>query len=570
MQTSDDYAAVSDLELKPVYISLGLPKTALNGNEIKNGRLFDAVIDGGTQFPNCVWFFRKEECYRFDLKTGRFADGPMPMAEAWGGATFPLTFSSGIDCGVWGGETYPNLFYFYKDNYFARYNAISKSFDVNPELIANGWASSRGNWFGGSGPSVALHGIGTRYGSMLHIFRGNQYLRHNLNNGLADAGPMPIYQEWNLPEPFAEGIDMAFYGAGEESERIYFIKDNQFVLYDSETRQVVKSEMIEKRFPAITRFNGGPQLFIVENYEMRTYAGPTEGGEVIDTKSLPPGASEEVVVEYEIVSTSASTITQSLLQSTEQATEANFYEQLKTQNDQSSSRDQYDYGFDAAFHGDASANGPFGGEVNANVNAKGNTNTVRDNFAQSAFKSIDQQLKATAKSLQSSSTQGMTSSSTQKREKKTEKKALTNPSQKVRTWEFRHQRQKYVALLILRKVQLAYADGSGPSQIVELGRMDQLLNEHIPVPKDRAEVRELIIRELAAVSDYQGVPCSMIAEITPAGTAGQSVYISNGKAKSDYAMTKPDGTEQTITVDGIVKEAKEWLVPLYNLIAIEK
>ena len=52
-------------------------------------------------------------------------------------------------------------------------------------------------------------------------------------------GHQTIQGAWpGWPEEFASGIDCAFYGAGTESETIYFLKGDQFMTYNLDVDRV--------------------------------------------------------------------------------------------------------------------------------------------------------------------------------------------------------------------------------------------------------------------------------------------------------------------------------------------
>ena len=104
--------------------------------------------------------------------------------------------------------------------------------------------------------------------------------------------------------------------------------------------------------------------------------------------------------------------------------------------------------------------------------------------------------------------------------------------------------------------------------------MDSLLSKYIPKQQDRDEVKQLIIGELMTINDYQGTPIAVLKEISLTTHAteqqGIKVYQFDPALKSTYTFTNPDGSEQAIVVNGLVKGDHSWKVPTYTMIPIER
>ena len=289
MANSTSYRMINPITLKPLYISLGIPKTSFAATTAGTLAPFDASLAAGPSNPDSVWLFRGENCLRFNIASGKFELGPVRIGDAWGKGSWPALFASGVDAAVWGGPAFPYLAYFFKESEYARVNLgpLSGRVDVPPRPITADFASSRGTWFG-NGCDAALHDPRIKYQGMLHIFHGAEYIRHDLNTGAKAAGPMPITQAFQLPAPFAQKIDLAFYGAGQETEKIYFMSGDQFALYDLGQSVVEHQGAIEDRFPAMAEYIPRPQLFLVEDYNLNMYVGQLQDFAPVGSYTLNP------------------------------------------------------------------------------------------------------------------------------------------------------------------------------------------------------------------------------------------------------------------------------------------
>jgi len=208
------YRKINTFEFRPVYTSLGIDRSAFTDGSRPESKIFDAALNAGPLGPDILWLFKGTKYYRYDLAKKRFESEDIEIAGNWGGSTWPLLFSSGIDAAAWGGPSFPNYWYMFKENKFIRLNSEGGGcwvVDVPPQDIAQAWWSAHGTWFA-NGCGTALAGRIAQDDAKIHLFGGGgQYIRHNLLNGHPDIGPKPIREQFNVPEPFASAIDLSFY-----------------------------------------------------------------------------------------------------------------------------------------------------------------------------------------------------------------------------------------------------------------------------------------------------------------------------------------------------------------------
>jgi hypothetical protein len=569
MAPRDDFRKISSFDLRPVFISLGLPQTSFKAAATpRRSALFDAALNADPSRPDGLWLFKGSDYFVFNLRSGSFESDAKQIAGNWGGSSWPVMFSSGIDGAVWAGPAFPNLWYFFKDDHYLRLNSSQGGnwlVDAGPEPLVNGWFSAHGTWFA-NGCDAALHGLGTKHHARLHLFKNNEYMRHNLTDGERDIGPGPIRDVWNLPEPFASKIDLAFYGTGAEEEQIFFFSGTQCALYDTETDETLKVFAIEERFPAFAEFMARPQIFLVEDYRLETYLGPPQLGRLVETRNVPPGTETKTLMVTETIDSSQTTLRQSMLESQDASVVNNFNQQLDQRAAQESGSEKYRYHMNADFHGDASATGVWGGEVNATLGVQGGSDSLRSNFAESTFETIGSQVTEATKQLNQRTYESAAAIEHKERVLKQEEIVLKNPTDRLRVFEFYQQLQPYITLLVLKDIRAAYADGTGTPQIVDLSRLDELASDKLVDDAARSQLIGFVAGELASVEDQEGQTRMLIRP--QAETSGTIALIPNPTAS--FSIQHANGEVQQITTRGLViKAAKDWLAPTLTMIAVE-
>jgi hypothetical protein len=575
---ADNYRLNSELELKPLFISLGLPSTAFKSfNPAIPPSFFDAAVNCGPLHPDSIWLFKGSDYHRYNLRERKFEkqDPISQIAKRGPGNHLPPGFFSGIDTVCYTGSMFPNFFYFFAEETYVRVNTHGiladrpigpaetfYSTDEGPRGVLGVWAV--GVWtnpdgtFTKPGRMVALHGEGSRFVGQVHFFRNGEYVRHDLRNGGRAAGPVPIKDAWKLPAPFTAHIDLAFYGAGPEAQKIYFISGNDFVLYDPEFDQVMRSGRVDQEFPGFASFMNRPQLFLVETDSLRTYLGPLADGNIVDTRSIGPGETLHRVLVIETVESTSSTVKTSLLDQQDSSTVQNFNDRVDKSTSEKEGSESYKYHLQADAHGDAKATGFWGGEVNASLSAQGGTDTLRRDFGQSVFKAVSTQV--TESKQQQVARTFSSADQIEHRERVLNIMEFTqqNPTGQIINVGFFNIVQSFAGLMVLSSVRIAYSDGFNP-RVVELSELPRLLDDVLAPGQPKEKIISFIVGELSNIVD--------------ANNHKQSILNGNGGAPSlnagmttVFPFVAPDGTTQNMTVPGIVKSVKTWMNPTRNMI----
>lgn len=389
-------------------------------------------------------------------------------------------------------------------------------------------------------------------------------MRHNLNNGQADIGPVPIQEQWDLPDDFSSGIDTAFYGVGELSRTIYFFAKGRCALFDTESASTIRVGPIDREFPAFAEFMARPQLFLVENYVLETYVGPPQLGVLVETKSVPPGSETRTLMITEVTDASTTTMRRSVLDSQDSQVVEDFNSRLEQRASRDSSSEQYRYHMNADFHGDAEAKGVWGGEVNASLAVQGGSDALREQLAESTFETIGSQVTESTRQVTQRTVDSSSQIQHQERVLNQNEFVMKNDTDRLRVFEFYQQLQPYVTLLVLKDVRIGYADGTpGGLRVFRLRELPQVLAEAIASADQRSAIAGYVAGELSGVLDHEGQPRALVVpNATGVGLIQDPI--------TSVAIRHADGEVQKISTSGlVVKAVKQWLAPTLTMTGVE-
>jgi hypothetical protein len=569
MPEINDYRLLSQTSMRRVFMSLGLPKEDFSTVQPDaDSRPFQTLLNAGSVQPNGLWMFKGSDFYLYDLDSDEVISGPTPIKDAFGAGALPSQFDV-VESAAWLGPVFPKLWTFFTDEtYYTMNSENGWSQSEGPRGVLGAW--STGVWcnpdgtYKTPGAPVALHGVGSKYAATVHFFKDGEYVRHNLMTGGAVAGPMPIGQEWKLPAPFLSRIDYAFYGSGSNASNINFIAGDDYVLYDFRAQKVLDYRPVEKRFPVFGQFVNRPQVFLAEDYTLETLVGPVSLGRLIDTRSIGAGSKITKVLVTETTDTSKQAITSSMLSSQDSTVSKDFYDKLDDNASSDKSSDSYKYQLDAQFHGDASANSLWGGEVNAKLAVQGGTDDLRANLSQATFKSISSQVEEAKRDTQQKAYNDLSEKEENVHVLKSDTFSEENTTDHVRVYEFFEQLQSYVTLLVLRQVVIAYSDGVSRPRVVQLPAARDLLSDVLNSPAEVQQVLDYLRQELSHVVGQDGQVHSLLTD----NAAGDLNLVNN--LTTNYVITKPEGGQQIVPVSGVLKSDRSWVEPTFTITCVQK
>lgn len=566
-----------DFDIKPVRIALDVPPAAFPARlggfadpskspYAKRKGAFDSAVRGFGATADRIWFFRGGNYIRYFEHPERKDDASdwLPIKGNWTG--LPQGFTGRIDA-VLTGSVPPyegNVWMFCGDQYL-RYDPNSDQMTVSVRPIAGNWGLP--DDFAG-GFDTAIHGVGDYLG-IAWFFKGGNYVRYNIHTDKTEFGPVEIASKWGgWPESFADGVDFAFYGTGPHENHIYFFRGDQYIRYNLPADQVEEgpSNAIEA-WPALGRFMPVPQLFLTEKYKLFTFHGEIGIGSMVRTETIDPLTRKEVWIVTKTRTTTSVSASTNILESSSQQVVDNFSDSLRNDSSQSESRDNYDYGMDASFHGEAHATGLTGGEANADLHVKGATHDVRTSFAKAVGNQVS---KAKQDSQERHSQQVDVRDASQQIDVQTEtgfKQVIDNLKSpqpvNVQVWQLT---QEYILVLSLVDAQLVFRNGddraAASSSIRDMGR---LLEQCVENPAVRADVARAVVTALSSVTD------STTRADRPLLAAGATPGMAavDPSVRTSFAVKNTEGKlVRTIDVDGIVISVERPVVLTPNTVLV--
>ena len=569
--TDQEYTLINTLDLLPTYISLGFKPSAFVGlATLPNLRSFSASLNGKNN--DLLYLFKGSDYYIYNLRTNMFEGDPAPIRTNWAYGSLPQTFATAIDAAAWAGPTAPFLWYFFKEGQYVTMQAAHAyaSWGVaggvstysESEASPSDWKVIEGprsiegtGWAGFGSGSVYLHGLGDKSGR-LHIFKAPFYRLHNLLDGSCEwDGEIADYWPGH---PFADKIDLAFYGTGPEEEQIFFFSGVQYAQYDVSSKTFIKIDSIDRKFPALAVHMRIPQLFLVEDYALEIYAGPPVKGTLTKTIPVQANTRTEVVIITEVQTSYSTKLHQNMLEQQTDQTTSEFNSQINNRSDTSESSDSYRYRMDAVFHGEANANSLWGGEVNASLGVAGGTDSKRNSFADSAFRAISNQATASTQGVTQRVVESDVATQVNSYRYESSKQVVDNLNKPASEARFFSLIQPFVALLVLKNVRAAFTDGIDPPNIFSIKELFDNVWTYLGVTPTAVNLLTYVKTELSAIEDFSGTSRSFIADV-PSGL----IQINN-QMSSKYTLreTEPD---QIIETTGLIKSAKVWRLPTYQM-----
>ena len=256
-----------------------------------------------------------------------------------------------------------------------------------------------------------------------------------------------------------------------------------------------------------------PRLFLVETLRMTSYLGDYGAGRIVKTFTLLPGEVTKISVktfrQRESTRKEASSVLDSLTQESATDLEKSL---MSEQSDQSSFQQTKEYYADV----EGSASWGFG-SASAKAGVKGSSNAAREESVKNVSNATEKHsARASAKrEVEVNTSYEVTDKEGE--ELATERQIENINLSRTLNFVFRQMNQEFVTLIHLTDVRIGFFDGNGASRReVPISGLDGLLEEVVE-PAHRDSVRGIILEQLSAVRDRDGIPIDVVdeVEVTP-------------------------------------------------------
>jgi hypothetical protein len=312
--------------------------------------------------------------------------------------------------------------------------------------------------------------------------------------------------------------------------------------------------------PPVKSVHPLPGLYIIEQYQLITVPGDIGvTRNIIDTIKIAGHAKQTSTFLISHTETKAGSISSTVLETSDRAVTDHLGKSMNSSDQQARSTDQSSFKFDASFHGELDL-GLLKDSTDANVSASNNSKEVRDSYSSALTSSINDQLSQTEASR--SETGKQVSSST----------VTTTSTQSIETFELdNHDNpnplnfmlcqlsvEKLTALCLVN-VQIGFHDAAKKEDVVRpLSGLDALL-KHAIAPAHRDEVKELILKEISVVQDYQDEARQFVRKTT--GPSGEFFQVIP-ELSTTVKLKRPDGVVKSFVVPGIAMKTFHNILPI--------
>ncbi|MEU9339381.1 hemopexin repeat-containing protein [Streptomyces sp. NPDC048290] len=197
-------------------------------------------IDAALPHPTLsdqIWFFHDDWYLRYDAANDTITKRPTLLTDGWPGLASVAGFNQWIDAALPmpAQEGQPNQAWFFHGHTYLRYDLDNDTIKVNPTPIEDGWPGLKSVGFDRVDVATAVSGNPHE----AWFFKDDQYVRYDLRTDkVLNGGAKPIAEGWPPlgNTGFAYGIDTAIGAGGDD---VWFFKGNAYVRYNVDSDVLV-------------------------------------------------------------------------------------------------------------------------------------------------------------------------------------------------------------------------------------------------------------------------------------------------------------------------------------------
>ena len=194
-------------------------------------QFLNTCLNGSGEFANFAYFFKGDKYTKYNWTNDIIEDGYPMSIEGW---NLGSDFNNNIDAAFNGYGANEGKAYFFKGSQYVRYDWAKNCADEGYPLSISEW-NLPGNF--ASGIDAAIEGTGEN-ANKVYFFKDNEYIRYNLETDTVDEGYPLSLNEWKLIDPFLSGVDSVVNGKGTYEGKTYFFKGSQYMRYDWASDQI--------------------------------------------------------------------------------------------------------------------------------------------------------------------------------------------------------------------------------------------------------------------------------------------------------------------------------------------
>jgi len=194
-------------------------------------QFLNTCLNGSGEFANFAYFFKGDKYTKYNWTNDIIEDGYPMSIEGW---NLGSDFNNNIDAAFNGYGANEGKAYFFKGSQYVRYDWAKNCADEGYPLSISEW-NLPGNF--ASSIDAAIEGTGEN-ANKVYFFKDNEYIRYNLETDTVDEGYPLSLNEWKLIDPFLSGVDSVINGKGAYESKTYFFKGSQYMRYDWASDQI--------------------------------------------------------------------------------------------------------------------------------------------------------------------------------------------------------------------------------------------------------------------------------------------------------------------------------------------